>query len=79
MKKFLATIIVLLGFGLGLYLGIYVLLYGGIMQVINNIDPLNKSQLIWGIIRALFCELGIIPVYIGMVIGSSIYYSSLKQ
>lgn len=76
MKKFLATIIVLLGIGLGLYLGIYVLLYGGIMQVINNIDPLNKSQLVWGIIRALLCELGIIPVQLGIIIGSSIYYSS---
>ena len=78
MKKILAIIISLLGIGLGLYLGVYVLLYGGIMQIINNIDPLNTSQLVWGIIRALFCELGIIPVYIGMVIGSSIYYSSLK-
>lgn len=78
MKKFLSTIIILLGIGLGLYLGIYVLLYGGIMQVINNIDPLNKSQLVWGIIRALLCELGIIPAYLGIVIGSSIYYSSLK-
>lgn len=75
MKKFLATIIILLGIGLGLYLGIYVLLYGGIMQVINNIDPLNKSQLVWGIIRALLCELGAIPVYLGIVIGSFIYYS----
>ena len=54
---------------LGLYLAVDVLLYSGIMQSVNNWG-INNSMVVWGIIRALFFEIGAIPsVLIGAIGG----------
>ena len=56
--KFIGILLILIGIVLGIYVGIYLLLYGGIVQVINNLNPVNASQIAIGIIRVLLCELG---------------------
>lgn len=68
MKKILAIIIVILGIALSIYLGVYLMLFGGIMQIINNIDPINAKEIAMGIIKIIFCELGAIPLYICFMI-----------
>ena len=68
MKTILGIIIVILGIALSIYLGIYLMLFGGIMQIINNIDPVNAKEIAIGIIKIIFCELGAFPSYICFVI-----------
>lgn len=54
---------------LGLWLTIVVLFVGGIVQIINGIDPVNAGAIAWGIVKILFCEIGMIPTFIGWMIG----------
>lgn len=52
----------------GIWLCVWVMLYGGIMQAIENWG-INNSAVVWGIIKAIFFEVGLIPAYIGVIIG----------
>ena len=61
-----------IGLGLAAYLGIYFMLYGGIMQAINNWG-INTPLVVWGIIRAVFFEIGALP---GIVIA---YFGSIDR
>lgn len=70
--KILGVLIIVLGIALGVYLGIYLLLFGGICQIINGISPLNAKEIAIGIVRVLFSEIGMIPVYIFGVIGGAL-------
>lgn len=66
MKFWLAILGLLLIAGavvLGVWLSIYILLYGGIMQAVENWG-VNNSAVVWGIIKAALYELGIVPAYI---------------
>lgn len=56
---------------LGIWLPLRVMLYGGIMQAIDNWG-VNNSAVVWGIIRAVFFELGFILAWIVGVVGVSI-------
>lgn len=63
MKRVLYTVgalLILGGWGLMGWLGIKVMLYGGIMAAINNWET-NNSATVWGIIRAFLFEFGLIP------------------
>lgn len=44
------------------------MLYGGIMQIINNINPLDLTSVILGLIRVLLSSMGTIPIMLGMTI-----------
>ena len=62
MRGFLKVIIMITSIVLGLYVGIWVMLAGGIMQIINGINPLNGLDITIGICRIVFCEIaGLIP------------------
>ena len=62
MRGFLKVIIMITSIVLGLYVGIWVMLAGGIMQIINGINPLNGLDIAIGICRIVFCEIaGLIP------------------
>ena len=74
MKKVFGILLITLGIALMLYLVIYVMLYGGIVQIINNINPLNGGNIAIGILRIIFCEITIIPGYIIFVIGLKLFY-----
>lgn len=63
MKKFLQVAIVIASILLGLYIGIYLMLIGGIVQIVNGINPLNGLEIAIGVCRIIFCEIaGFIPV-----------------
>jgi len=53
---------------LGIWLALFVMLYGGIMQAITNWGVSN-SAVVWGIIRAVFFELGAIPAWLVALCG----------
>ncbi len=74
MKKVFGILLITLGIALMLYLVIYVMLYGGIVQIINNINPLNGGNIAIGILRIIFCSAAIIPGYIIFVIGLKLFY-----
>lgn len=44
------------------------MLYGGIMQIINNINPLDLTSVILGLIRVLLSSMGAVPIMLGMTI-----------
>lgn len=72
MKKVLGILIIIVSIGLGAYLGLYVMLYGGICQILDSINPLVTKNLALGILKVLFCEIAVIPTYFGIVAGSAI-------
>lgn len=68
MKKIIATLIFISSILLGIYLGVWVMFVGGIVQIVNSINPLDGWGIAWGICRIVFCEFaGIIP-WLGTVI-----------
>lgn len=58
MSKLIAGLLVLAGVVGGLYVGIWVCLIGGILDVIEAVkaNPTNTGQLIWGLVKAIFSE-----------------------
>ena len=64
MKKCFGILLILLGIALGGYLALYLMLYGGICQIIDGLNPVMAKDIALGVIRVLFSELGIIPGYI---------------
>lgn len=70
MKKILGILIIIATIILGAYVGIWVMLVGGIIQIVNSINPVNGMGIAIGIIKILFCEIaGLIP-YIGVIVGN---------
>lgn len=72
MRNILGNLIIIIGIIFGLYIGLYYMLYGGIIQIIDGINPLNAKDIAIGILKVMFSELGVIPAYIGLIIGYSI-------
>ena len=64
----LGFLLILAAIALGTYLCLWVMLYGGIMQAITNWGT-NNSAVVWGIIRAVFFELGALPAYVLGFVG----------
>ncbi len=67
-KTVVGIILILAGIALGIWLCLVVMLYGGIMQAVE-IWGISNSAVVWGIIKAVFFEIGLIPTYIGVAIG----------
>ena len=72
LKLIFAVIMVLGGLALAAWLSIYVMLYGGIMAAIDNWGS-DTGATVWGIIRAVLFECGLIPGYILIAIGITPY------
>ena len=72
MKTVIGCLFIAGGLFLGIWLALYVMLYGGIMQAVDNWG-VDKSAVVWGIIRAVFFEMGAIPGYLLAVIGVFIF------
>lgn len=53
----------------GLYVGCYIMFYGGIVQIINSINPIYAIGIASGICRIVFCELAAIIPIIGIPFG----------
>lgn len=61
---FLGLVMCILGVAIGLYVGLWLLCIGGILQIAANINPLNYVQIAWGLIKFFAAS----PV--GYVIGA---------
>ena len=73
MKNIIGNIVIALGIILGIFIGGYLMLYGGIVQIVNNINPTNAGQIAIGVIKVLLCEIGFyIPWSTGVVFGYAI-------
>lgn len=72
MKKIIGILIAIIGIILGIYVGIWLMLAGGITQIVNSINPVNGLGIAFGIVRIVFCEIGALIVWLGVVIGSAI-------
>lgn len=72
MKKIIGILIAITGIILGIYVGIWLMLAGGITQIVNSINPLNGLGITLGILRIIFCEVGVPIAWLGIAIGSVI-------
>lgn len=63
-------IIMVAGFLLGLWVALYLMFYGGIVQIINGINPLDAIAIATGICKIVFCEVAVVIPILGMLIGS---------
>lgn len=62
MRKILQVLIVIATIILGLYVGIWLMFAGGIIQIVNAINPLDGIEIAIGICKVVFCEMaGVIP------------------
>lgn len=70
MKSLLYFIAAAAGIVGGLWLGGYVMLYGGLLQILNSFANENTLGIIIGLLKMLFCEVGfIIPIYVAIFIA----------
>ena len=72
MKMILSILIVISSILLGIYLGVWVMFIGGIVQIVNSINPLDGWGIAWGICRIVFSELAAIIPYLGFIIAAII-------
>lgn len=72
MRKILGIIIAIIGIALGIYVGFWLMFVGGITQIINSINPVNGLGIALGIAKIIFCEIGGLIAWLGIVIGSVI-------
>lgn len=72
MKKIIGILIAIVGIALGIYVSVWLMLAGGITQIVNSINPVNGLGIAFGIIRIVFCEIGGLIAWLGIVIGSAI-------
>ncbi len=72
MKKIIGILIAIVGIVLGIYVGIWLMLAGGITQIVNSINPINGLGIAFGIARIVFCEIGGFIAWLGIAIGSVI-------
>lgn len=72
MKKVIGILIAIVGIALGIYVGVWLMFIGGIVQIINSINPTNGLGIALGIVRIVFCEVGVLIAWLGIAIGSVI-------
>lgn len=71
-RNVIGNLVILASVIFGIWLTIWVMLAGGIMQVVNGAQNGIASDIAWGLIKAIFCEVGMIPMWIGWVVGELI-------
>ena len=71
--KVLGILLIIAGVCLGLYLGVWVMLIGGIIQVVHGVtsDPVSAKDIAFGIARFVLAGVtGVITFYVCAVIGA---------
>lgn len=69
MKRLLQILIIIASIALGLYVGIWTMFVGGIIQIVNGINPLNGLEIATGICRIVFCEVATLIPMLGFLIA----------
>ena len=67
----LGVLLVLIGVFLAIYLSVWVMLVGGIAQAVDSWGVDNHAT-VWGIVRAVLCEIGLVPGILLMAIGRAL-------
>lgn len=57
MKEIVGVVLIISGIILGVYLGAFVMLIGGIFQFVRSLSPFMVDGIAWGIIKVLFASL----------------------
>ena len=74
MKKLLGGLLVLAGIVLGLYVGLYVCLWGGAVSIYTGIVTASFWLFIWGVIKWVFAgTVGSIIFWIFTGVGTSLF------
>ena len=66
--KIVGVFLIFAGFAFGLWLCLYVMLYGGIMEAITHWGT-DHSAVVWGIMMVVFCPITGLPAYVLIVCG----------
>lgn len=70
LKEVLYALAILFGIVGGVWLGGYVMLYGGLLQILNSFANENTLGIIIGLLKMIFCEVGfVIPIYVAVFIA----------
>lgn len=73
----LGILMVLVGIAAGLFVGLYLCFYGGIVQIIGGISPVNAGAIAFGIIRVISAGLiGWLSALILIVPGAAMIIAS---
>ncbi len=58
MKVIVGFLLIIAGVALGLYVGVWLMLIGGIIQFVDaiKVDPVDTSGVAWGVVRVLFAS-----------------------
>ena len=72
MKRIIGILIAIAGIALGIYVGVWLMFIGGIVQIVNSINPTNGLGIALGIVRIVFCEVGGLIAWLGIAIGLGI-------
>ena len=72
MRTLLQVLIIIVSIFLGLYVGIWLMFTGGIIQIINGINLLNAVEIAIGICKVLFCEIAVLIPIAGIFIAGAI-------
>ena len=81
MKTLLGMLFIAGGLALGLFVGGYLMLYGGLVQFIDGVsaDPVSASDIALGAMRALFFETGgFLAALIPLLIGAALLHDDLS-
>lgn len=65
MKKAISIILMFVGVILPVYI-----LISGIIQTVNGISPFIAKEVVFGVLKIVFCEVGVLPFAIGYYIYS---------
>lgn len=71
-NRIIAILIKIVSVLFGIWLSIWIMLFGGIVQAIEGFKIGNTSMGIMGVIKAVFFETGTIPAYV-LWLGADIY------
>jgi hypothetical protein len=73
MKNVIRLLIILLSIVLGLYVGVWLMFVGGIIQIIQSaITPINALGIALGLLRVVCASfVGWLSFYIGAIVGVS--------
>ncbi len=74
MRKFLAALVAAAGLALGAYLAIWVLLAGGIREIVDAVQhhPVPSGPVVAGILKLAFFEAGFVVTWLAFLLAAFI-------
>lgn len=80
-KYILGGAIIAAGIAYSIYLGVWIMLIGGIIQIVNAVQasPIVGSEIAFGIAKIVFCELAAAIAYVSIIVGGLILGTPIKR